>query len=390
MVGLSDNDSGLTIPAGSSFVGTTRPDVSYVTTSDVVVPSGQLTYPDLGVAGQAYISVRASTPGAIGNCQVGVIDSISSAPAEVVSVTNTVSLSNGSDTESDAQLRMRAHDYLGSFARVSPTALEFMALTHASPTSTSRVRFATIAEDLDTPGISRLVVDDGTGFAGETAPGAVTGGVIPLSGMVMLFHESPATEPIGAVEFSTPQDPDTFHAYQGLPGEKPPWISQPERGVVVLPPEFNTSLNGASVRGGRWRIGGPLSSYRVYTGLIAELQQEIEGVPDNPDEYPGWRCAGMRVRVMPPTVKLEDFDLEVLVKPGNQLDDVASDVRTAVLNYLATLAPGATMYRGRLTQYILDQVDSLTSVNVSMPDGDLTPDSMTERVGSDASKITLL
>ena len=106
-----------------------------------------------------------------------------------------------------------------------------------------------------------------------------------------------------------------------------------ERGVIYLAAD-------AISAGEQWR----LSAYTVYTGLIAELQREIEGDPANPSAVPGARAAGTRVRVLPAAPFTLSFDLTLLPKEGADLDTISAALNAALIELTYSLDIGAPLY----------------------------------------------
>lgn len=325
----------LTVPKGALFRRADDPTQTYETTEDVTFAgSAGAGLPGESVKSSVYI--RAANAGAAGNCDIGSIVEVVSAPAQIIAATNPLALDNGRERESDAQLRERMLVYMASLARCQPAALEYAALDFESSLGT-RAMYAKVYEDPTNRGYSELVIDDGSGLEANTTPGAATEGLVPAHGQVVLYHESPATDPIERIEVSRGGVVTTYRYDQG------DYISLHERGLVYFP-------EGKLLPNDRWQIAG----YDVYTGLVSELQQYIEGDTSRPIEFPGWRAAGTRVVVRPARTEYLSFDMHVIPRQYIALGDVSTELETAAIEYMRSLAPGETLYASRLLDRLMD------------------------------------
>lgn len=336
----------LTVPAGSIFTRTDDPSVLYRTTEDVTFAGSA----GAGLPGEGTISnvyVRAQTQGEAGNCASSTITVVVSAPSQIIGVTNST-LSNGTPAETDEQLRQRMRTYLASLARCQPTALEHAALSFVSTTG-ARALYASLYESPTIRGYSELVVDDGSGLSGNVALGDTVSGTVPTHGQVVLYHQSPATEPIAEIQVVRGATTLLFqHAAHD-------YVSIPERGLVYFP---EGTLQADDV----WTIDG----YEVYTGLVSELQQYVEGDTSRPVDQPGWRAAGTRVRVRPAQTALLAFDVHVIPQSYVALSEVADEVRDASVAFIRGLAPGETFYTSQLIDVLLNNA-KLVSVRIYEP-----------------------
>ena len=93
---------------------------------------------------------------------------------------------------------------------------------------------------------------------------------------------------------------------------------------------------------------------------------------------------------MPPDVQLEEFKIQVVVKAGATLAEVVDDVKSALITYLQSRAPGETIYRGKIIEAVLQQVETIETVDVVEPDFDITPEKQTKRIGTSDDLIQIL
>jgi len=313
----------LVIPAGSTFA--TQAGINYRTLNTATI-----------VNGAAFVSgvyVVATTPGANTNAEIGEINVIISGPDGLTAVENTIPLTNGADAESDAELQARALSYIQSLSRSQPAALDFLARSFIS-SSGERMRFVNVFEDVEQPGYTEVIIDDGTGLTLEavSVEGETVTGTIPTAGYFLLYHESPATAPITAANLSITR------AGVQIPISNANIVSIPERGIIYV------KASAGLLAGDTWRIAG----YRVYRGYIAELQAEIEGSTANPSILSGFRAAGTRVMVRVPERQIVLFDVNLQVATGISYDDVELAVRNALTGYISTIPPGQPLFASAL------------------------------------------
>lgn len=364
----SSSAGDLTIPAGSLVA--TEGGVQYRTTDDAIITDGDLEVED--------VNIVAVVSGSQGNTAIGTITKIVALPDDVISVTNSKAISNAGDTESDAQLRERAQTYLKSLSRCSPSTLEFLAKSFISSNG-DRMRFARIYENPERPAVSELVVDDGSGItvANVSKVGGTSTGTIPSNGYRVLYHEAPATAPITTNELTI------------LRGSSPVSLTASditsihERGIVYI-------RDGILQAGDTWTITG----HRVYTGLIAELQKEIEGDVDNPSVLTGFRASGCRCIVKVADAQYVVFTIFVTVAEGYVFENIVSAVRTAIGEFINNLAPSEPLYISSLVA-VCKEIEGLQDVKFYTTDAtpqrldNIFPSSPTTALRVNASSISI-
>ena len=126
------------------------------------------------------------------------------------------------------------------------------------------------------------------------------------------------------------------------------FVSIPERGLCYV-------AAGKLVSGDVWNITG----YSVYTGILSELQSEVEGDPSDAAR-PGWRAATTRLQVMPPVVQIVGIGYTSVPVSGSDAATVSAAAKDALIAYLATLAPGAPLYVAQLYDAIMSTTDLLS------------------------------
>lgn len=320
-------DSDLLIPAGSEVL-CSRTSMTYRTIEDYTMVSGASIL--------SGIFVVATQPGQIGNCAIGEMNRIKGMPPEVLSCTNTIAVNNGFDEEEDSSLRARAKAYLNSLSRSQKSALEFLAVSFVGSTG-ERLRYARLVEPIDRPAYSELYVDDGTAEMSvntRSRVGKGMTGIVPVGGQQIIYHEAPATSPITANQL----------LINGQVIASNRIVSIPERGLVYV--------QGLQA-GDEWSIGQS-TPYRVYTGIIAELQKEIEGDLNSPTRMTGFRAAGTRVVVKAITPTLISLLVNLKIKPTYSSAVVQSAVVQALVAYINSLSPMDTLYISQLVNVSMD------------------------------------
>ena len=286
------------------------------------------------------VAVECLTPGSVGNCIEGQINRIVAAPNDLASAINTLRITNGDEEETDAQFKARCLSYLSSLTGTTPDAIEFAALSYVAESGV-RVRFARIFEDPEQPGYSELLLDDGGGLLGYDRPGETISGVVPDGGPPRLYHEAPALTTPTLLQYTRGVDTFTLSPDQ--------FVGIPERGLIHV-------KAGVLEPGDVWSAG----KYQVFEGLPKEIQELIEGSSSDGVNEPGWRAAGCRVRVVKPSVYYVEMKVNVVPRTGFDFDDIAAQTKNAIIEYVATLGPGETLYNARLVDRIMDNEGVLT------------------------------
>ena len=326
----SPTEGALTVPAGSLVA--TENGIKYRTTSAVIFSDGEDNLDN--------VQIVALNAGSSGNTSTSTINTIISMPDDVISVENIQPITNGTDEETDDLLKQRAYNYLRSLSRCSRSTLEFLALSFISSDG-DKMKFARIFENPETPAVSELVVDDGSGLSisSVSEEGTTTTGVVPTNGYRVLFHEAPATAPITT---SNLEVRDSLNNLVSISASQ--ITSLPERGIVYID-------EGVLDAGYTWTISG----YHVYKGFISELQKEIEGDVDNPSTLTGFRASGTRVIVKIAEKQEVSFDVSLKAEVGVLFDPVEVQIRTAIEDFINNLAPSEPLYISDLIKVCKNQ-----------------------------------
>lgn len=323
-IGRSNSTGDLLIPSGSLV--SKQDGTQYRTVNDVIIPNGAIDIEN--------VQIIALVSGTSGNASIDEINTIVSMPTDVSSVSNIQPLTNGTDEESDESLRNRALTYLKSLSRCSPSTLEFLALSFVSSAG-DRMKFASIFEDSEQPAYSELVVDDGSGLNVNSVSraGNTINGTVPSSNSRILYHEKPATSPILPSNITITRGSNTISLSSS------DITSVQERGVVYI-------KEGILQAGDTWTI----SNYRVFTGYIAELQDEIEGNVDNPSVLTGFRASGTRVVVSLADPQFVSFDVSLQVDTDQDFNAVEYSLKQGLETFINELSPSSPLYVSSLVE----------------------------------------
>jgi len=323
-VTLLAQGSDLTIEAGASFSASSNPDIIYSVRTQTVISAG---------ATSADLTVDASESGRAGNIAAQRIDTILDAPSQLLTVTNSAAFTNGQGEETDSALIRRAMLYLQSLARCQAPALEYAALSYEGE---ERITLASLYEDPHVAGMSYLYINDGSGTLGlRTATGQQYTGTATATGPTVIYHDAPSVNTLTI----TYTDPITSLTRTVSPVK---YVSVPERGVIYLDSD---AIPDTAV----WTLG----PYEVFTGPIADIQRIIEGDPANPASVPGWRAAGTRVKVYPPSIMRLDADIHLTPENGYELSALSQSVETSLIDELSAYRIGEPLFVARLIEMIM-------------------------------------
>ncbi len=335
-VSREDATEELIIPAGSLIQNATS-SALYQIPQQVILAVGETQKDD--------IYIIANSAGSASNAEIGQITTNINIEG-IDSLTNSKSLTTGLDEESDGFLRARALKYVKSLGKSTKDALEYLGESFISNDGQA-AKFSRIYEDLKQPAYTELILDDGNGLINQETTANTASGDVYSTSQRLIYHERPATEPIlpgqlaisdinGNTKIVTTND----------------YVSIPERGIIF----FN---QGFLEPGDTWSI----NNYKIYKGLIADLQEEIEG-NNNITQLanPGYRAAGTRVRVLPPVVETLTFTVQITPNSGLNLNNTKNSIRNLIVAYVNNLPIGEPLIISKLNQILQNSGLILTCI----------------------------
>ena len=323
------------------------------------------------------VTARATLASAEGNTAAGTVTSFVTKPAGVLEVTNAVPFAGGADLESDTDFRARIYQFVQSLARCTVDGVEsaLMGLTDA-PTGKS-IKYVHVYEPPINPGTAVAYIDDGAGTADSGAVSTVVGETIidpALGGEEFLYTDyKPLLDNL--------QSGSNFKVYKN--------------GVAM-------TLGGTGATGfytnwasGRIYFTQPLlpgdiitADYQYYTGLMALAQRVVDGDPADRANYPGYRAAGVDIRVLTPTVVPLTVFANITLLEGYDLSTVGSQAQSNIILYVNNLGISGDVIRAELIERIM-ATPGVYNVNLTDPVADrIIDDDQIARTS--ASQVTII
>lgn len=338
----------LTLDAGLIVANPSNQSLVYYTREQAVFASNSLT---------TNVSIIAGISGAVGNALNNTITSLQNFPSQVIACTNTNALTNGNDEETDDQLRNRCKQAIQSLAKSQPQAIETFAKSYIATDGTRAIN-ASIYENENVPAYCELLIDDGSGLYNNVTTETITSTSFSVYG-----DQSPLIMPLS--------NPITDTSNIVLTRSRGSLVINPskyrivhERGLVIFM-DRSDLVDGDMVT---------TNAYTIYTGLISELQNLIEGSPADPINNPGQRAVGVRVRVLPAPITLVSFDLQITAYNGVDLVALQARLQGIATGFVNALEAGQPLLIAQLIDSLMNDTD-LQNVKVySSASLNLSPD----------------
>jgi uncharacterized phage protein gp47/JayE len=363
----------ITIPIGTRVeVPGEDPPIIAVTTAVGTISTGNTS--------SGNVSSTISTAGTDGNVAAGQLTKFSSAqPNGVENVTNPSPFTGGLDKETDDAFRERIRLYVSSLSRCTPAALESAALT--ATFGLASVVFARTVEDIVNLGNVIVYVDDGTGSIETTA--SVTGenltsgvdfpGDVAQGGEEYLYTDNYPIKDV--VTPSLVKNPGAVALIRDDAGAN---------GYTLNPANGQIKLNTALTAGDDVAM-----TYTYFTGLLQETQKVIDGDPNDRTNYPGYRAAGVLVRVLPPTAANQLVTCDITVLDGYSQTDIAAQVRDEIATYINNLGIGNDVIVSEMIERAMS-IEGMYDITVSTPAANVSIlDDQLPRVNNAATDITI-
>lgn len=294
--------------------------------------------------------------GASGNVAPNTITQFEAKPPGVNFVNNPASFATGSDKETDDAFRDRLKAFLRTLARCTPEALEFISRSVVLSNG-QRVVYSHVFEDPIFRGEVILYVDDGSGTA-ETVV------VIAAENVTAGLGGPPPNSAVGGEEFLSLNN-------KPVKPTVPVVITSAPRGILT--PDVDYILDDAS---GQLYFTPALSAgetidaaYTHFSGLIQQVQKVVDGDPLDRANYPGWRAAGVRVRVRTPQILQQVVQATLTIQEGYSSAAVQADVKAALSGYINGLGISGDVIRNELIAVIMG-VSGVYNVSLVQPVSD--------------------
>jgi uncharacterized phage protein gp47/JayE len=301
--------------------------ITFITTEEGTISGGSSV--------SNLVDVTAAKAGVEGNASVGTVTGFVSKPSGVDFVTNPASFTNGLDLESDDAFRQRLLNQLKGLARAHVAGIETAALTAVDAGSGKRVVFAQVVEDYVNLGNVTVYIDDGAGTAESSVVVAPWADILnpAVGGETVLFVPNKPIDTSGAFNIrvnAVLQSDGVHYSYNPASGQ-----------INLLPLGWPDGLSPGDIVTGQWTY---------FDGLIAECQKIIDGDPNDRSNYPGYRAAGVLIRVLAPTISQQVVTANITVLQGYDQESVAAEVITAVSSYINALGIGEDVILNELRE----------------------------------------
>lgn len=109
-----------------------------------------------------------------------------------------------------------------------------------------------------------------------------------------------------------------------------------------------------------------LAAYSYWTGLLALVHKTIYGDDSDLASFSGYGAAGIIFRVLAPTVKSLEVELDITLAEGVTISSLENDVKSAVTAYINTLGVGEDVIIERIRAAVIN-VSGITDVVINSP-----------------------
>jgi uncharacterized phage protein gp47/JayE len=295
----------ITVPAEGA-----QAEIVFTTTEEGTISGGSTT--------SNLVDTVAEVAGTSGNVDPNAISAFKSKPSGIDAVTNPAAFTNGRDQETDDEFRARLKAQIKGLARCHIDGIESAVIGVTDSTTGKRVVFSHIVEDYIDRGNATLYVDDGSGTAESTVSEtdkSVLASAVGGETVIFLPDKPIKTEQAFVLKRNTVAlTQDTDYTLNPASGQ-----------INFLPASFPTGLTA----------GDAITYTGVYfDGLIAEVQKVVDGDAGDRVNYPGYRAAGVLIRVLSPSIQQQIVTANITVLQGFNQVTVAEEVVAAISTYI--------------------------------------------------------
>ena len=340
--------SPITIAVGTEVKvpdATASVELKYVTTTLGTIP----------VAGPPYqsnlVSVQAQEVGAEYNVNPNSITAFGAKPSGVDTVTNPASIVTGAGEETDDSFRSRIKLYLKALSRSTITALEDAAMNVEDVATGKTVQWVGVWEDKYDPGNVIVFIDDGAGTAESVATVAA---------------EPVLTAVGGEVDISLPNHPIhesyAFNLYVNA-------VLVPTTDYYINYATGHIKLTALAYPAGLVALDAVTYDGTHYEGLVAEVQKVVDGDAADRSNYPGYRAAGILVKVQVPQILTQSVAANITVSDGYDQATAVAAVAAAIQDYINRLSVSEDVVRNEIIERIMG-VTGVYNVNLTSPTAD--------------------
>lgn len=407
--------AGTAIEAPNTAISPTK---RYTTQETATIVSGNIL--------SNLVRIQADVAGSLGNTGIRTVTKFTGGPPWTgATVLNLDTVEGGLEIEKDKDFHARGLNNIQSLSRGTPLAVRTGVLGVTDPETGQRVESANIVEDFAND-IVYIYVDDGTGLTPDTAStgssvlavevvGATStievdnGEQFPSSGALLIeddigggiglaelvfydqknnntltlaggaattdVHEAGATATVVDVISASAEANQRRFKFQNFPVTTTSdrvFTKAPLGGWVRLVDGVDYRLNHGT---GEFQIINPsglvagsqlVAGYRYYTNLISLVQKVLEGDPDDPENFPGIKAAGIFLQVLPPDVVRISVRASISAEENFLESDIQAPVRRALEDYVNSRKIGEDLIISKMID-AAHGVAGLRDIKISQP-----------------------
>lgn len=109
-----------------------------------------------------------------------------------------------------------------------------------------------------------------------------------------------------------------------------------------------------------------LAAYSYWTGLLKLVHKTVYGDDEDLASFPGYGAAGITFRILAPTVKTIEIELDVTLSEGVTISSLENDIKSAVTGYVNTLGVGEDVIIERIRSSVI-AISGIVDVVISTP-----------------------
>jgi hypothetical protein len=138
---------------------------------------------------------------------------------------------------------------------------------------------------------------------------------------------------------------------------------RPQIGISKFSSTFGTNIQALNKLGFEESSFVGIDGYKVYSGLVQQAHNIIDGLPSNTIVFPGIKAAGAFIEVQTPLTKSIQVSLQVRPTDGVTLNSIAELVKSSVAGYVNGLGVGKPVVISEI-QRIVQSLPGVFSIKV--------------------------
>lgn len=149
----------------------------------------------------------------------------------------------------------------------------------------------------------------------------------------------------------------------------------PDRRSIYMTPATKADkmsiINGTSIvpigkLGYSTDVTTGIDGYTYYTGLLRTVQRIVDGFEPESVTFPGRRAVGGVIEILPPLIRRVSISIEVTTNEGVNLNEISSDIKTAIINYVGSLGVGEDVILSEVIVAVMD-ITGVAAVTFNTP-----------------------